>query len=332
MNNAAKLLEQVSDKLMAYLRTELNNTHIVYDIPLTPIFGGYETFTCHFKLKGVQPELAKPLVLRLFQEYRDPYQAIGESVVQNALAAQGYPVPSVLFTGTDKAHLGGAFLIMEFLPGESMLTAAEEDMPLLLGKAHAALHHIDPAPLQKALTVKGLDEQGYCLDGRLKGWSDKSKIFPWLEESVQWLIKKRPPEPEYQVICHGDFHPLNILIKDGKVAAVLDWPGFMIGDAIMDVAFTMVLCSAVARHIMPTQNWDGFMSKYLEAYKSERSLDMTHLEYYRVLRCIMAFVDGAEGQEIWTTPPVLKSLTKHVLDIAKIRVVLPGSTNPLSAA
>jgi aminoglycoside phosphotransferase (APT) family kinase protein len=324
MNNAAKPPEQVSDKLLAYLRTELNNSHIVYDTPLTPIVGGYETFTYHFKLRGVQSELARPLVLRLFQEYRNPYQAIGESVVQNALAAQGYPVPSVLFTGTDKAHLGGAFLIMEFLPGESMLAASEEDMPLLLGKAHAALHNIDPAPLQKALTVKSLDAQGYRLNGRLKGWSDQSKIFPWLEESVQWLIKNRPPEPEYPAICHGDFHPLNILIKDGKVTGVLDWPGFMIGEAIMDVAFTMVLCSVVARHLLPTQNWDEFMSKYLEAYKSVRSLDMTHLDYYRVLRCTMAFVDGAEGQEIWTTPSVLESLTGHVYDITKIRVVLPG--------
>jgi hypothetical protein len=94
---------------MAYLRSELKNTNIDYDNPLTPIVGGYETFTYHFKLKGVQFELAKPLVLRLFKEYRNPDQAVDESAVQNALVAQGYPVPSVLFTGTDKAHLGSAF-------------------------------------------------------------------------------------------------------------------------------------------------------------------------------------------------------------------------------
>ncbi|MBI4766178.1 MAG: phosphotransferase [Deltaproteobacteria bacterium] len=324
MNNAANPLEQVSDKLMAYLRTELNNNNIVYDIPLTPIVGGYETFTYHFKLKGVQPELAKPLVLRLFQEYRSPGQAIGESAVQNALAAQGYPVPSVLFTGTDKRHLGGAFLIMEFLPGESMLAAAEEDMPLMLGKAHAALHNIDPTPLRKALTVQGLDERDYRLNRRLNGLLTQSKIFPWLEESVQWLIENRPPEPEYPAVCHGDFHPLNILIKEGRVTAVLDWPGFMIGEAVMDVAFTVFLCSTIAGHLLPTRNWDEVMSKYLEAYQSERSLDMTNLNYYRVMRCIIAFVDGAEGQAVWTSPSVLKSLIGQVRDIAKIWVVLPG--------
>jgi len=324
MNNAENSLDPVSDKLMAYLRTELNNTNISYDISLTPIVGGYEAFTYHFTLKGVQSELAKPLVLRLFQEYRNPDQAIGECAVQNALAAQGYPVPSVWFTGTDKAHLGGAFLIMDFLPGETMMAAADEDMPSMLGKAHAALHKIDPTPLRKALTVQGFEEQRYRISGRLNLLSTKCKIFPWLEESVQWLIENRPPEPEHLAICHGDFHPLNILVKDGNVTAVLDWPGFMIGDAIMDVAFTMVLCSIAARHLLPTQNWDDVMSKYLEAYRSERSSDVTYLDYYRILRCIMAFVDGAEGQEAWTSPSALKSLTGHVHDIAKIRVTLPG--------
>jgi len=235
-----------------------------------------------------------------------------------------YPVPSVWFSCTDKAHIGGAFLIMDFLPGETMLAAADEDMPSMLGKAHAALHNIDPAALRRALTVQGFEEQRYRLSGRLKWLTTKGKILPWLEESVQWLIENRPPEPEYLAICHGDFHPMNILVKDGKVTAVLDWPGFMIGDAIMDVAFTLVLCTIAARHLLPAQNWDEVMSRYLAAYRNERSLDVTYLDYYRILRCIIALVNGAEGQEAWASPSALKSLIGHVHDIAKIHVNLPG--------
>ncbi|MCZ6678380.1 MAG: phosphotransferase, partial [Candidatus Poribacteria bacterium] len=293
-------------------------------VPLTPILGGYEAFTYHFKLKGVQPELAKPLVLRLFRRYRNPDQAIRESVVQNALTAQGYPAPSVLFTGTDKAHLGGVFLIMNFLPGENMLAAAGQDMPSMLGKAHAALHNISSAPLLNALGAQGFEERHFRLSGRLRSLSTKSKSLPWLEEGVQWLIENRPPEPEHLAICHGDFHPLNILVKDEKVTAVLDWPGFLIGDPIMDVAVTTVLCTIAARHLLPTQNWDEIREKYLEAYRSERSLDMEHLDYYRMLRCVVALIGGAEGQEVWTAPFALKSLITHVHDIANIRVVLPG--------
>ena len=321
MNNVENSLDQVSDKLMAYLRTELNNANISYDIPLTPIVGGYEAFTYRFKLKSVQSELSKPLVLRLFREYANPYQAVSESAVQNALAAQGYPAPSVWFTGADKAHLGGAFLIMDFLPGETMLAAAHQDLPSMLGKAHAALHDMAPAPLLKALLAQGFEEQNYRLSGRLHWLTATGKSLPWLEESIQWLIENRPLEPDRLAICHGDFHPLNILVKDGNVTAVLDWPGFLIGDAVMDVAFTIVLCTIAAKVLLPTKNWAEIIPKYLEAYRSERSLNMAHLDYYRMLRCVTAFVNGAEGQEAWRSLPALKSLTEHVHDIAKIRVI-----------
>jgi hypothetical protein len=91
----------------------------------------------------------------------------------------------------------------------------------------------------------------------------------------------------------------------------------------MDVAFTIVLCTIAAKVLLPTENWAEVIPKYLEAYRSERSLDVTYLDYYRMLRCVMAFVHGAEGQEAWTSPSALKSLTGHVHDIAKIRVALP---------
>ena len=212
---------------------------------------------------------------------------------------------------------------MDFLPGKTMLAVADDDMPSMLGKAHAALHTIDTTPLIKTLQAQGFAEQHHRLRGRLRGLTARAKIFPWLAESVQWLIDNQPPEPDYLAICHGDFHPLNILVNDGKVTAVLDWPGFMIGDASLDVAFTLVLSTTVARHLLPGQNWDDIMAKYLAAYRSERLLDETHLDYYQMLRCIIAFVDGAEGQAAWTSPPILSSLIDHVHHLTQIHVALP---------
>ena len=87
-------LEQVSDNLIAYLRSEINDPGVGYDAPLTRILGGYDTFTYHFRLKGAQKELADRLVLRLFRESNNPDKAIREGVVQNVLAEQGYPAPS----------------------------------------------------------------------------------------------------------------------------------------------------------------------------------------------------------------------------------------------
>ena len=74
-------VEQISDNLLEYLKSELDSSGINYDVPLTRLFGEDETFTYHFKLQGAQQGFSKHLVLRLFREPRGPDQAVWESVV-----------------------------------------------------------------------------------------------------------------------------------------------------------------------------------------------------------------------------------------------------------
>ncbi len=159
-------LERISDGLLGYLKSELNSSEISYDIPLTQIVGGFETFTCHFKLRGAQRKFSKPLVLRLFHESRSPDQAVWESAVQNVLASQGFPAPLVYFTCTDKTYLGGAFMIMELMPGETMWAASFEDSSSLLGTEHARFHDIAIKPVVRALREHGFEEHRYRLSGR----------------------------------------------------------------------------------------------------------------------------------------------------------------------
>ena len=64
-----KTLEQISDGLIAYLRSELDDPAIGYETPLTQLQGGYETYTCRFTLSGAEQELSNPLVLRLYPRF-----------------------------------------------------------------------------------------------------------------------------------------------------------------------------------------------------------------------------------------------------------------------
>lgn len=173
MVTRGKTLAQISEGLIAYLRVELNDAAIEYATPLTRMQGGYETSTYRFELIGVQQELSKPLVLRLYPQFHDPSRAVWESTIQNALAGEGYPVPRVHLTCTDRSILGGAFLIMEFVQGELMLTAPFETIPDILGKAHASLHSLDPTPLIKSLRERGFDEHQYRLGRRLEWLHDQ---------------------------------------------------------------------------------------------------------------------------------------------------------------
>jgi aminoglycoside phosphotransferase (APT) family kinase protein len=244
-----KDINQISDKFIAYLRSELKEPTIGYESPLIRLEGGYETAIYRFSLKCAQEELSKSLALRIYPGYYGTGNAVWESTIQNVLAGEGYPVPNVHFTCTDMTILGGAFIVMDFLPGKLMITAPTETIPELLGITHAALHNIDPQPLIEALGERGINEDNLGLSGQYKWLEEAGNKHSWAHDGVEWLIKNRPPDPEHPVLCHGDFHPLNILIQEGKVTGVLDWPGFHIADAVMDVANTVVLTTMPFKHL-----------------------------------------------------------------------------------
>jgi aminoglycoside phosphotransferase (APT) family kinase protein len=322
-------VETLSDRLISYLRAELGNPALDLGSPLSRIPGGYETATYRFTLDSAPSELSGTLVLRLYPEFYGTRNAIWESTVQNELIGEGYPVAQVHIVCTDMSILGGAFFIMDHLPGQLLAVAPPESVPELLGEAHADLHNIDPTPLIKALDDKGIAEYDYRLSSRLDWLGDKAEALPWLRRAVTWLLEHRPPEPEHLSVCHGDFHPLNILYADGKVTGVLDWPGFTVTDPVFDVANSIVIITIATKHLaasmdgVPSADWDLMADVYLAAYRARRPLDETNLDYYRVRRCLMALVQGVEGQKIWQHPLIVGDLLAFILDITGIQIVVP---------
>jgi aminoglycoside phosphotransferase (APT) family kinase protein len=317
-------LQQISDGLITYLKAQLDNASIDYEIPLAKMEGGYETHMYRFRLSDVEGELSRPLALRLYPPHDAPGRAIWESTVQNALADEGYPVARAYLTCTDASILSGVFFIMALLPGEPMMAMPFETIPHLLGKAHAALHRIDPGPLVGSLRERGFDEHVYRFGRRLEELRDVAGRYPWLGDGIDWLMTHRPPEPEWLSVCHGDFHPLNILVLDGQVTGVLDWAGFRIADPVLDVANTIVLSTVPARHLFSLPEWETFAGMYLDAYRAHRPLDIEHLDYYQARRCVIALMEGARGHQVWQLPPVVEDLVERVCSTTGIRITPPG--------
>ena len=313
-------LEQIAIDLLAYLRIELDAPALVYQAPLAQMPGGYETCSFRLRLSGAPDAFSGPLVLRLYPAMYGAYNAEWESTVQNLLADQGYLVARVPLTCVDLSVLGGAFYLMEFLPGEPLIGAPPETIPGLLGRAHAHLHDLDPAPLLRALQERGVAPRRYRLEGRLAWLEEQGKAYPWLAEAVGWLLDHQPPEPERPSVCHGDFHPMNLLVQEGQVTGVLDWPGFLIADPALDVANTVALMETTGKHLLHIAQWEVPIQMYLAAYEAQRPLDRTHLDYYRARRCVGALAEGARGQEVWRQPPVVRDLVAIVQQVTGVRV------------
>ena len=150
-------LDKMSVELINYVRKELDSESLDYLEPLTRLTGGYETLICRFHLSGVDEDLSRPLILRVFAEHSDFYQPIKESLVQNALVEKGYPVPAVYGTCTDKTILGNAFIIMDYFDGETLLDSNTpiDKVSAILGHLHARMHKIDPEPIITKFTEDG---------------------------------------------------------------------------------------------------------------------------------------------------------------------------------
>jgi aminoglycoside phosphotransferase (APT) family kinase protein len=233
----------VDARLLAFLRDALAAPGLAFAEPPAPLLGGLDARIFAFRLSGAPPALAGPLILRLFARRHDPRRALRERAIQDAVAAQGYPAPRCFLATADPAPLGGAFIVMERRPGRPPMGARALGMGGRLVDLQAQLHALDPAPVLRALAESGLDPDGLTFGGYLAALDAGIRRLglDGLRPAMAWLLEHRPAQIGRPVLCHGDFHPQNLLVDGKAVTAVLDWPNAVIGDPAADVAATRLI-------------------------------------------------------------------------------------------
>ena len=122
---------------------------------------------------------------------------------------------------------------------------------------------------------------------------------------MAWLLEHRPPSPRRPAICHGDFHPQNILVSAGAVTGVIDWPNTVVADPAYDVAATRTILSLtpVELSAVPAAlRWlirlvrPIMVRRYLAGYRRHHALDTGALAYYEALCCMRGLVRAAESR------------------------------------
>ena len=307
----------LDDRLLDHLRTRTGANALEYASPPARILGGNETFVYRLRLKGAPDELAGPLVLRLYRSYHEPRRAAREARVQNFVAERGFPAPRVFAFESESAALGGAFVLMEELPGDPLLgSVAAPDtaglprfrgparvlaslgelvrLPRTLARVELRLHAIDCAPLLEEVRASGEDDAFYTLEYLFAPQRELvAELAPDLQRAFAWLLEHRPDEPATRVVCHGDVQPLNILVRSGEVTGVVDWghaiiadPAYEIGRMSCAIRTVPLPVPALARGAMQAgQRWAA--DEYVRSYSSGRSLDPARVRYYEAL---MAFL------------------------------------------
>lgn len=336
----------LSPRLLTYLSVELKEPRLGFADSLTPISGGFDTRVFSFRLAGATGAFSEPLILRLLGAHHDPARALREATIQNVIAGEGYPAPRALLATADTTTLGGGFMIMQRLGGRPLPDQQFFGMDRILVEAQLRLHALDPARLIAALGAT------ITFDAYLDGLATRVRrsALHGLVPAMEWLLAHRPPHPRTPVICHGDFHPYNILVAGGAVTGVVDWPNAVVADRALDVAATKVILALAplgASKLSAPERWAAaagrpiLVKRYLRGYGQRHLIDRASLAYHEVLSCMRALIRAAEttvGEPVrpggraalLDTPAFLRRLSARV---AKITGITPALTeSPVAPA
>jgi aminoglycoside phosphotransferase (APT) family kinase protein len=340
-----------ADALLAYLRGVLDRPQLAYLDPPVAITGGFETRIFAFRLAGAPDGFRGRLIVRIFPEAASAGRALSESAVQNTLAGTGYPVPRVLHTCTDAGILGGVFTVMRFVEGRTLLDATLAPSPMLwrmaalLAQAHLQLHAIDPQPVMEALARAGVAAETGVSVGRSKRLRDTlaAEGLEGMLPGLEWLDANIPAAaPGPPSVLHMDFHPVNVLVHDGAVTGVIDWPNTRFGDPAADVGTTMVIMTMGPVDVPRVAKWPvdwlrrWLAQRYLAAYRRERPIAEASLRYYEALRCYRAMLEvarnrlaRARGEQVanpgyaWDGPEQVALMTALFARVSGVPLVLP---------
>lgn len=295
-------------RLLRYLRAELQRSDIGLVEPLTPLAGGFDTEIFAFRLSGAVPALSGPLILRMLSRHHDPLRALRERAIQNAVAGMGFPAPRVPLASADPEILGGAFLVMERRAGRPLLAAQRLGIARLLVETQLRLHALDPDVLLGALEREVPGSSALVtLDGHLGQLEARigRRALDGLGPAMRWLQDHRPGPGGTRAICHGDFHPQNLLSAGGEVTAVLDWPNVVVADPAYDVAATCVILGLTPLEVLSVRRplrWLAeagrrlVLALYLGGYRRRRPLEATGFAYYEALACMRGLVRVGESR------------------------------------
>lgn len=213
-------------------------------------------------------------ILKLFHNWFESENIEYERRIAQAVHASGVKSPAV---GDVVQVQGRTGLIYERVPGESMLDLFQRQpwKVIQFAKTLAGLH----AQMHACVFEAEVPTQRRKLQHKIKNANAlpvvlKTKLLDTLEAL-----------PEGDRVCHGDFHPDNVLL-DGEDATVIDWIDATRGNPLADVARTsIILLGAASSSQIPNPVLKIIVGLFHSAYLKEyfRLRPAGEMEYQRWL-------------------------------------------------
>jgi aminoglycoside phosphotransferase (APT) family kinase protein len=197
----------------------------------------------------------------------NPRIAADEFRLLQALQTVRLAVPAPLYLDTSREILPAPYLVLEYVEGAPEFAPPDlDDLVRQLASYLAQVHRVDLS--NPALPFLRRHGKGYGpRPGELDVSLQEGRIRDALEAAWPLAHLNEP------ALLHGDFWPGNVLWKDGRLVAVVDWEDARVGDPLADVGNARLeLLWAFGREAV---------QRFMEAYQSRMpNLDLADLPFW----------------------------------------------------
>ena len=201
---------------------------------------------------------------------RNPQAAVNEFRLLQIMRSLGLATPIPYHLDQSGKIFAMPYLVIEYIEGKPEFAPSNLTDYILQLAAHLAkIHSVDCAVLDLSFLPKKADRCPETCRRRLSS-VDKS-----LDEGrIRDILESMGPLPQLNpsVLLHGDFWPGNVLWREGKLVAVIDWEDATLGNALIDFA--------ISRLDIVLIFGSNAMNCFTDHYKSMMPIDYTNLPYW----------------------------------------------------
>ncbi len=243
--------------------TKLHNDEIDITIPLVKtLLKSQFPHWAHFDLQLILPEgtdnvmykLGNDLVVRIPRTESSSQNIAKECEWLPKLAPQlSLPIPSPTGIGKASAHFPYPWLICDYLEGINLNTESSENFlndelaARDLGHFVLSMQNIDASNVpiwNRGMPLKMRDEVTKKCIPQMSEWYDVNLLAQLWEKSLE-----APAWNGTNKLTHGDLHAGNLLVKDGRISAVVDFGLLGAGDPAVDLMVAWAVLSKETRGI-----------------------------------------------------------------------------------
>ena len=214
----------------------------------------------------------------------NPHIARDEFALLGIAHAQGLAVPRPVHLDESNKLFPTPVLVLEYVEGETEF--APTDLAAYLTQAAGQLARIHALPALPALSF--LPRQDPHVGPR------PAQLDATLDEGcIRDALEAAGPVPRVQqpVLLHGDYWPGNLLWRDGRLVAVIDWEDACLGDPLADLGN--------ARLELLWAFGPDAMTAFADRYLTEATIDVGALPYWDLVAALRPC--GQLGN--WGLPP-----------------------------